>query len=113
MVFSRSGLNLGLAFCPLEKVGANSLVPKVPGTTSPVSAARVHPAARRARAGAHHPLLHPPLPLFSSTSFSKAQFNGEEPRWLHWTAGYGFWVSGGGSFPISLACEIIKSALKH
>ena len=69
MIFSHSGLNLGLAFCPLEKVGANSLVPKAPGTTSVVSAARVHPAAQRARASAHHPLLHPPLPLFSPHLF--------------------------------------------
>ena len=72
MVFFRSGLNLGLVLCPLEEVGANSLVPKALGTTAVVSAAKVCAAAWRARADAHHPLLHPPLPLFSSTSFSKA-----------------------------------------
>lgn len=113
LFFFRSSLNLALEFCPLEKVGANSLVLKALGTTSPVSAPRVHPAAWRARASAHHPLLHPPLPLFSSTSFSKAQFNGEEPRWLRWAAGYEFWESGGGCLPISLACRRVKSALKH
>lgn len=112
MVFSHSGLDLGLAFCPLEKVGTNSPFAKAPGTTSPVSAARVRPA-RRAQAGAHHPLLHPPLPLFSSTSSSNAQFNGEEPRWPHRAAGDRFRVSGGGSFPISLACLMLESALEH
>ncbi|XP_009878670.1 PREDICTED: rabphilin-3A [Charadrius vociferus] len=37
--------------------------------------------------------------FFSSTSFSKAQFNGEERRWLRRAAGYGFRVSGGLSSP--------------